>query len=363
MCRARRFIAYYTTGELKAEGSSITEGIGQGRITANLEGLEVRRGLFHPRSGKPRCHLRHAEGRRAGSRPVFGGQCRRRDPPGPRNLGPARPSSPCCAIRPPAISPAVQSRIPALEGPGAAGMARKSANRRTGFSLGAWSAAIAAFADPTQRGMTMTLSIGSIAPDFTAETTHGNDQLPRLDRRRLCHPLLASQGLTRRSAPPNSVTSPGLEDEFEKRNTKVIGLSVDPLGDHRGWLQDIKDVSGNDVELPDHRRQRPQRVETLQHASRRCRRDGGRPHRRQQRHRTDRLHRRPRQDDQGDAALSDEHRPQLRRSASPARQHPADRETFASQPPSTGSRARNASSSPHCPTKRRAKNSRTAGRR
>ncbi len=32
---------YYTTGELRAEGSSITEGIGQGRITANLEGLEV----------------------------------------------------------------------------------------------------------------------------------------------------------------------------------------------------------------------------------------------------------------------------------------------------------------------------------
>ena len=33
--------SYYTTGELKAEGSSITEGIGQGRVTANLEGLEV----------------------------------------------------------------------------------------------------------------------------------------------------------------------------------------------------------------------------------------------------------------------------------------------------------------------------------
>ncbi|WP_291208653.1 cysteine synthase A [Hyphomonas sp.] len=33
--------AYYTTGELKAEGTSITEGIGQGRITANLEGIEV----------------------------------------------------------------------------------------------------------------------------------------------------------------------------------------------------------------------------------------------------------------------------------------------------------------------------------
>ncbi len=33
--------SYYTTGELKAEGTSITEGIGQGRITANLEGIEV----------------------------------------------------------------------------------------------------------------------------------------------------------------------------------------------------------------------------------------------------------------------------------------------------------------------------------
>ncbi len=35
------FYSYYTTGELKAEGSSITEGIGQGRITANLEGAPV----------------------------------------------------------------------------------------------------------------------------------------------------------------------------------------------------------------------------------------------------------------------------------------------------------------------------------
>lgn len=35
--------SYYTTGELKAEGSSITEGIGQGRITANLDGLKVDR--------------------------------------------------------------------------------------------------------------------------------------------------------------------------------------------------------------------------------------------------------------------------------------------------------------------------------
>ena len=38
--------SYYTTGELKAEGSSITEGIGQGRVTANLEGLTVDKAFF-----------------------------------------------------------------------------------------------------------------------------------------------------------------------------------------------------------------------------------------------------------------------------------------------------------------------------
>jgi cysteine synthase A len=42
--------SYYTTGELKSEGSSITEGIGQGRITANLEGLEVDEAFFIPDS-------------------------------------------------------------------------------------------------------------------------------------------------------------------------------------------------------------------------------------------------------------------------------------------------------------------------
>jgi cysteine synthase A len=40
--------SYYTTGELKSEGSSITEGIGQGRITANLEGVEIDRAYQIP---------------------------------------------------------------------------------------------------------------------------------------------------------------------------------------------------------------------------------------------------------------------------------------------------------------------------
>ncbi len=42
--------SYYTTGELKSEGSSITEGIGQGRITANLEGVEIDRAYQIPDS-------------------------------------------------------------------------------------------------------------------------------------------------------------------------------------------------------------------------------------------------------------------------------------------------------------------------
>ncbi|MGI9077677.1 MAG: cysteine synthase A [Gemmatimonadaceae bacterium] len=40
--------SYYTTGELKVEGSSITEGIGQGRVTTNLEGLEVNEAFLIP---------------------------------------------------------------------------------------------------------------------------------------------------------------------------------------------------------------------------------------------------------------------------------------------------------------------------
>ena len=50
------------------------------------------------------------------------------------------------------------------------------------------------------------------------------------------------------------------------------------------------------------------------------------PHRRRQRHGALGLHHRPRQEDQGDADLSDEHRPQLRRGAAPARLLPADGE-------------------------------------
>ncbi|MEM1139116.1 MAG: peroxiredoxin, partial [Pseudomonadota bacterium] len=42
----------------------------------------------------------------------------------------------------------------------------------------------------------------------------------------------------------------GLSEEFGKRNTKIIGLSVDPVESHKKWKDDIKDFSGNAVTYP-----------------------------------------------------------------------------------------------------------------
>ena len=95
----------------------------------------------------------------------------------------------------------------------------------------------------------MTLSIGSVAPDFTAETTQGTVRF---------HDFIGDGYAILFSHPkdytPVCTTElgylAGLEDEFRKRNTKVIGLSVDAVGSHQGWLQDIKDVTGQNVNYP-----------------------------------------------------------------------------------------------------------------
>jgi alkyl hydroperoxide reductase subunit AhpC len=95
----------------------------------------------------------------------------------------------------------------------------------------------------------MTLSIGSVAPDFTAQTTQGTINF---------HDWIGDSYAILFSHPkdytPVCTTElgymAGLKDEFAKRNTKIIGLSVDKIGDHEGWMQDIKDVTGNDVNFP-----------------------------------------------------------------------------------------------------------------
>jgi alkyl hydroperoxide reductase subunit AhpC len=95
----------------------------------------------------------------------------------------------------------------------------------------------------------MTLSIGSVAPDFTAETTQGpirfHDWIGDSYAILFSHP---------KDYTPVCTTElgymAGLADEFARRNTKVIGLSVDKVGDHEGWARDIKDVTGNDVNFP-----------------------------------------------------------------------------------------------------------------
>ncbi len=95
----------------------------------------------------------------------------------------------------------------------------------------------------------MTLSIGSVAPDFTAETTQGTINF---------HDWIGDSWAILFSHPkdytPVCTTElgymAGLQDEFKKRNTKIIGLSVDPIGAHEGWAKDIKDVTGNEVNFP-----------------------------------------------------------------------------------------------------------------
>ena len=95
----------------------------------------------------------------------------------------------------------------------------------------------------------MTLSIGSIAPDFTAETTQG--KLNFHDWIGDSYAILFSHP---KDYTPVCTTELGevarLKDDFARRNTKVIGLSVDKIGDHEGWMKDIKDVSGHTVDFP-----------------------------------------------------------------------------------------------------------------
>ena len=95
----------------------------------------------------------------------------------------------------------------------------------------------------------MTLRIGDEAPNFQVDTTQG-----RVD----FHDWIGSSYAVLFSHPkdftPVCTTELGymarIKPEFDKRNTKIIGLSVDPVTDHERWLGDIKDVTGHAVNYP-----------------------------------------------------------------------------------------------------------------
>ena len=118
---------YYAHGELRSEGSSITEGIGQGRITANLEGLEVDLPYRIPRRRGAAGGVRPAAGRGADPGRFLRDQRRRRDADGAGHGPGAHDRHDPVRLRHPLRVEALQRRVPAIEGPAGPGLARRAA--------------------------------------------------------------------------------------------------------------------------------------------------------------------------------------------------------------------------------------------
>ena len=95
----------------------------------------------------------------------------------------------------------------------------------------------------------MTLRIGETAPDFTAKTTDGEISFHEWIGDSWCVLFSHPKDFT-----PVCTTELGymakLKPEFEKRNCKIIGLSVDPVDDHARWAQDIEETQGYAVNYP-----------------------------------------------------------------------------------------------------------------
>ena len=95
----------------------------------------------------------------------------------------------------------------------------------------------------------MALRLGDIAPDFSAETTEGPIRF---------HEWLSSSWGVLFSHPkdftPVCTTELGkvakIKKEFEKRGVKIIGLSVDALDSHKGWIKDINETQNTKVNFP-----------------------------------------------------------------------------------------------------------------
>lgn len=95
----------------------------------------------------------------------------------------------------------------------------------------------------------MGLRIGSMAPDFTAETTAGRLSFHDWIGDSYCILFSHPKDFT-----PVCTTELGymahLKGEFDKRNTKIIGLSVDPVANHAAWAKDIEETQGTAPNYP-----------------------------------------------------------------------------------------------------------------
>ncbi len=95
----------------------------------------------------------------------------------------------------------------------------------------------------------MSLRLGDTAPDFTAETTQGRINF---------HEWLGNSWGVLFSHPkdytPVCTTELGsvakIKHEFDKRNVKILAISVDPLDSHKGWIQDINETQNTVVNYP-----------------------------------------------------------------------------------------------------------------
>ena len=189
----------------------------------------------------------------------------------------------------------------------------------------------------------MALQIGDTAPDFEAETTEGKIRF---------HDWIGNNWVVLFSHPkdftPVCTTELGtmarLKPEFDKRGVKIIGLSVDPVDNHKKWASDIKDVVGfapnypmigdTDLKISKAYGMLPATTTgTL-----------GGPHARRQPDGAQRVHHRPGQEDQARAGLSDDDGAQLRRSAARGRIRCSSTPSIGWRRRQTGNRARTSSS-------------------
>jgi thioredoxin-dependent peroxiredoxin len=95
----------------------------------------------------------------------------------------------------------------------------------------------------------MTLQIGSTAPDFEADTTQGRIRFHEWIGNSWCvlfsHPKDFTPVCTTELG-----SMAGLKPEFDRRNCKIIGLSVDPVEDHLKWAKDIEKAMGHAPNYP-----------------------------------------------------------------------------------------------------------------